>query len=151
MTEPSFDREIADRWFAVECNNRAWDLVEKADRTPEETGEMIHTAHTSLWHWQRVGTQVNRLRALTLLATAYLAAGEREAAVRYADQCIELSDQLGDEQSPFDRVMAYGCAASVHWPRIPSFHEEAELLAANLTDDEERAVYDRLYRPRCQP
>jgi len=58
--EPSLD-EIArwDRWFAVEMNNRGWELAEQAERTPEETEEMLHAAHAAAMHWARVGTDLN--------------------------------------------------------------------------------------------
>jgi hypothetical protein len=115
----------AHRWFAVECNNRAWDLVEKSDRTVEETERMIHAAHAALWHWRKVGTEINHLRARCLLATAYLAANDCDTAVRYADQCVELSEQLGDAQTTFDRAMVYGSASRAHQERVSVFRELA--------------------------
>ena len=37
MTQhPDFDLTLAHRHFAVECYNQAWDLINKADRTPEQ-------------------------------------------------------------------------------------------------------------------
>ncbi|NJM49445.1 MAG: hypothetical protein HC860_27425 [Alkalinema sp. RU_4_3] len=40
MSQPPFDVAVAHRWFAVEFNNRAWDLVEKTDRTADEAVEI---------------------------------------------------------------------------------------------------------------
>lgn len=148
MTEPLFDRAMADRWFAVECNNRAWDLVEKAGRTVEETQDMIHTAHTALWHWRQIGTEINHLRALCLLATAYLSADDPPAAVRYSEQCVALSDRIGDKQTTFDRATAYGCAARAHGPQVTTYREQADWLATQLTEEHEREVYARLYGGR---
>jgi hypothetical protein len=33
---PSFDNEMAHHWFAVECNNAAWELVEQAEPSDED-------------------------------------------------------------------------------------------------------------------
>lgn len=148
MTEPEFDRTRAHRWFAVECNNRAWDLIEKSERTADETQRMIHTAHTALWHWQRAGTEINHLRALCLLATAYIVAEDAPAATRYAGQCIALSEKVGDRQTVFDRAAAYGCAALAHSKEAAYYRGIADHLAAKLTDEEEQATYARLYGKR---
>ena len=76
MSTPPFDLAQAHRWFAIECNNEAWDLVEKADRAPPETQRMISAAHAAALHWGAVGNALNRLRAENLLAAVYSAAGE---------------------------------------------------------------------------
>ena len=75
MNDVPFDVDKADRWFAVECNNRTWDLIEKTDRSVEEVHQMIDLAHAAAWHWSNVGSLLNQLRAQCLLATAYVAAG----------------------------------------------------------------------------
>lgn len=150
MSEPSFDIEKAHRWFAVEFNNLAWDLYESTGRTESDTERMIHAAHAACFHWFEVGVDVNRLRALCLLASAYAAAGLGELAVRYATQCVALSDRLGDEQTKFDRATALGCAYLAH--RVAGnaraageFHRSAREAAAALPDDDERTVFLRLF------
>lgn len=111
MTDPSFDLDAAHRWFAVETNNRCWDLIELPARSPEETAEMLHTAHASCWHWDQVGDALHHQRARCLLATACATAGDGAGADRAARACIELSERNGDRQSDFDRSTAYACAA----------------------------------------
>ncbi len=37
--------------FAKASFNKTWDLLEKKDRSPEEDNEMVHTAHSSRYHW----------------------------------------------------------------------------------------------------
>jgi hypothetical protein len=56
------------RFFAVECNNRAWELTEQTSRSEEETHEMRTTAHAADYHWAVLGPPVNRVRARILLA-----------------------------------------------------------------------------------
>jgi len=149
MPEPTFDLAKAHLWFAIECNNQAWDLVEKLSRTADETQQMIHLAHASALHWQAVGTAVNRQRGENLLTTVYLAAGDAAAAVRHAERCLSLSVQNAKEESPFDRATALGCAAQAHTlagdaAQADRLRTLAKTAAAGL-DDEERGVFEKLY------
>ncbi len=41
------------KFFSTLCFNKAWDLIEKPDRTAAEDDEMIHLAHASIWHWSK--------------------------------------------------------------------------------------------------
>ncbi|MCB1076937.1 MAG: hypothetical protein KDM64_03820, partial [Verrucomicrobiae bacterium] len=50
-SSPPFDPAPAHRFFSAECFNRAWDLIDKADRSAEEDDEMRALCHASLWHW----------------------------------------------------------------------------------------------------
>lgn len=149
MSEPPFDLAKAHLWFAIECNNQAWDLVEKPSRTADETQQMIHLAHSSVLHWQAVGTALNRQRGENLLATVHAAAGDAAAAVRHAERCLSLSVQNAKEESPFDRATALGCAANAH--ALAGDTGQADRLrtlaktAAAALDDEERAVFEKLY------
>ena len=47
---PEFDIVAAHRYFSAQCFNRAWDLIEKTDRTPEnDQRERRMTQMTSPW------------------------------------------------------------------------------------------------------
>src|SRR5687768_9557039 len=75
MAEAPFDLPRAQRWFAVELNNLAWDLLDKPGRTNDETNRMLHAAHASVHHWLAAGNELNRLRGMVLLANVYASAG----------------------------------------------------------------------------
>jgi len=146
---PPFDLAKAHLWFAIECNNQAWDLVEKSNLTADETQQMIHLAHASVLHWQAVGTALNRQRGENLLATVYAAAGDAAAAVRHAERCLSLSVQNAKEESTFDRATALGCAAKAHaladdTAQTARLRTLANTAAAAL-DDEEWGVFEKLY------
>jgi len=150
MSNSPFDLNATHRWFAIELNNRAWDLVEAAGRTPEETERMIQAAHAACWHWLQIGQPINHLRAEVLLATAYVKAGLAEGAVRYAEKCLELSQQLSDAQTPFDRATVYGAAALAY--RLADQLDQAQrradqlhAIARDIESDEERALLAKLY------
>lgn len=76
----------AHQYFAVESNNKTWDLLEKADRTKAEEIEMIHQAHTSSYHWSKVGEPVNQVRAHYLVAKVYFALDMVESAYYWAQK-----------------------------------------------------------------
>ena len=46
-----FDLSAAHRYFAAECYNQAWGLLDKADRTPGEDEAMLRLSMASHWHW----------------------------------------------------------------------------------------------------
>jgi hypothetical protein len=149
MAQPPFDLAPAHRWFAIEFNNAAWDLIEQPQRTADQTQQMLHFAHAAHLHWQSAGTALNRQRAENLLATVYLRAGDAPAALRHAERCLSLSAQNAKEETPFDRATALGCAAQAH--KLAGDHAQAQRLqtlaqsAAQALDADDRGVYDKLY------
>lgn len=151
MSTPPFELDKAHRWFAVEFNNRAWDLVEKRGRSADETQEMLHAAHAAAIHWKAIGTPLNEQRAENLLATAYLAAGRAEPGLRHAQRCLALSEQNASSgtETAFDRATALGCAARAH--NLAGDTNESERLmalataAAERLDADDRPVFENLY------
>jgi hypothetical protein len=150
MPTPPFDLAQAHRWFAIECNNEAWDLVEQTDRTPGQTQRMIDVAHAAAVHWEAAGNALNRERAENLLAVVYSSAGDPAAAVRHAERCLTLSLENANDETPFDRAAALGCAAQAH--SLAGNLTEAERLAtladaaAAQLEPDDRAVVERLFR-----
>jgi tetratricopeptide (TPR) repeat protein len=149
MAEPPFDLAQAHRWFAVDLNNRAWDLVEAKSRTAEEAEEMLHAAHAACYHWRQIGAPINHLRALCLLATAYNVCGDYASALRFARNCCALSEQNPEQQTPFDRATAYGClaralAGSGQNDEARRCTQLAREAAAQLEDPADREVFERL-------
>jgi hypothetical protein len=151
MPEPPFDAALAHRWFAIELNNRAWDLVEATSRSAQEQDEMIHAAHAACYHWRQVGTPINRLRALCLLASAYNARGDYAGALRHARDCCELSEQNPEQQTQFDRATAYGCLAQAHAgagnvAEAQRYSQLARDAAAKLDDPADRELFERMFK-----
>lgn len=109
--DPPFDLKVASKWFAIECNNQAWDLLEKPKRTPAEDIGMVHMAHASCFHWMQVGAALNQVRALCLIANAHAAAGDAQAAVRYSDVVLELAEAHRTELADWDWAFLFDAAA----------------------------------------
>ena len=47
------DHQAAHKYFSAHCFNRAWDLIDKTDRTPGEDEEMIRLSLASQYHWSQ--------------------------------------------------------------------------------------------------
>ena len=89
--QPDFDLAAAHRYFAVECFNQAWDLINKTGRTPDEDEQMIRLSLASHWHWtQRADcTLENSAIAYWQTARVYAVLGQADNARRYAQLCLE--------------------------------------------------------------
>jgi hypothetical protein len=97
------------RKFAVNCFNGTWELIEKADRTPDEDAKMVHMAHASRYHWGQIGTPLNFARGDWQISRVYAVLGQGENALYYAKSCLHIciDHDLGD----FDLAFAYEAAA----------------------------------------
>jgi hypothetical protein len=138
------------RYFAIECNNRAWALASNSVRTPAETAEMIHTAHAAACHWAQVGTEINNVRADYTLAHMYAAAGDGTQALGYARRALEpLEAGLGED---WDRAfahleMAHAAAAAGDASLHARHYAEARQRGAAIADEEDRKIFfDELSR-----
>jgi DNA-binding transcriptional MerR regulator len=83
------------RQLAVDLYNSTWALIEKPDRSADETDEMIHRAHASRWHWARVGEAVNLARGEWLCSRVYATLGRGEPSLWHARRCVEIDEANG--------------------------------------------------------
>ncbi len=141
-TAPAFVPD-AHRFFSLACFNDTWTWIEKADRTPEETEQMVLLAHASMWHWtQRADvTDQNRSIGYWQLARVMVLAGEPAQALKFAHRCLAVSADL----APFYR----GYAWEAKWraeallddaQAAVASHQQAMLCLDAVEDDEERAA-----------
>lgn len=149
MAEAPFDVARAQRWFAVEFNNLAWDIIEAGVPSAADGEQLIHTAHTSVRHWLDTGSPVDRLRGEVLLTTAYVAVSRAEPALHYARQCLALLAKL-DAVEPWDRATAH--AATAHAYRITGDiskardeYEKALEAMSSISDPGEHQFFKKLY------
>ena len=102
------------RQLGVDLYNSTWTLIEKPDRSPAETDEMIHRAHASRWHWARAAGSrtVNLARGEWLCARVYATLGRGEPALWHARRCLEINEGLAaDERDSWDLAGAYEAMA----------------------------------------
>ncbi|RDI42270.1 hypothetical protein [Falsibacillus pallidus] len=103
-TASEYHRELAVKYF-----NSVWDLMEKKERTIEETDEMIHMAHASRHHWGIVGAPINLARGEWQVSRAYAVAGRAEPALYHAQRCLDICLEKG--MGDFDLAFAYEALA----------------------------------------
>lgn len=99
----------ARRKLAVNLFNYAWTLLEKTDRSPDETERMIHAAHASRLFWEEVGEPVNLARGEWQLSRVYSVASRAEPALHHATRCLAIcrENAIGD----FDLAYAHEALA----------------------------------------
>lgn len=142
------------KWFAVSCNNRAWQLIEQPGRTPAENHELLHAAHASAWHWARVGTDLNEARAQMLLGFAHAVAGDGPLALRYATASFNYFNEHGApdwEQAFAHAVLAAAAHAADNAELHREHYAEAARLGAAIADAEEREIFMRSFRQVPEP
>jgi hypothetical protein len=132
------------RKFAIESFNSTWDLLEKTDRTREETQHMIHLAHTSRYHWGEIGKPLNFARGDWLLSRVYAAQGFGVMSFRYAKCCLELCEKndIGD----FDLAFAYeglarACAVSGDAAKASGYISLAMTAGEDIAKEDDRQYF----------
>jgi hypothetical protein len=109
--KPDFDLGAAHKFFSASCFNRAWDLIDKSNRTAEEDEDMIRLSLSSTWHWtQREDcTQQNLSVGYWQTSRVYALVGQAENAKRYGQLCLNASQ--GKDIPPFYLGYAYEALA----------------------------------------
>jgi tetratricopeptide (TPR) repeat protein len=141
--EADFDLVAAHKHFSAWCFNRAWELIEKPDRTEAEVRWMEALSPASIFHWisrpdctgknLAVGYwQASRIQALI---------GNVQEAMRYAQTCLGYSTNL----EPF--YLGYAYEALARAARLmddaansAEYIEKAESLAEQVQDEQDRKL-----------
>ena len=138
-----FDEAAAHRFFSADCFNRAWDLIEKGDRTPADDEEMVRLSQASLWHWtQRADcTSTNLAVGYWQASRIHALLGHTEEARRYG----RFSQEESRHSPPFCQAYAYEALARAELaagnePLAATYRGEALRLADGVTDPEDRKL-----------
>ncbi len=117
MGQPSMPPDLdsaTHRKLGVGLYNFTWTLMEKPDRTVEETDLMIHGAHASRYHWEMVGVASNRSRGEWLCSRVYAVLGRGEPALWHAQRCLEIVESGGEGFEDWDRGSALEAVARAY-------------------------------------
>jgi hypothetical protein len=142
------------RWFAVECNNAAWQLVERAERTPVETAAMLNAAHAAAFHWTAAGTALHRARANMLLGFAHAFAGSGALAMQFARESF---DYLSAQSCPdWEAASLHACMAAAAYasgdPQLHAEHyETARQHGESIADETDRSIFQASFRNIAVP
>jgi hypothetical protein len=133
------------RWFAVECNNRAWQLADKPSRTAAESDAMLDAAHASALHWSHIGNELNDARARMLLAHVHAACGNGQLALRYAraSHAYLTSIASPDWEIAFSHAVLAHAAAAAGARDVHADHYRAARAAGDaIQDPEDKAIFE---------
>jgi hypothetical protein len=127
----------------MQCNNRAWALSVQA-RTKAEDLEMLSAAHTSAYHWARVGTELNRMRADMLLAEVHALLGFGATALALATEMRSYfitHPETPDWELAFAHAIYAHCAhAAGDSTAYRAAYKQAVAALAAVGDEEERNI-----------
>ncbi len=95
-TNPDFDLATAHKYFAAQCFNQAWDLIEKAGRSPEEDHLMEALNQASIYHWLQRPDCSNQSLSVGYWQASRIQAilGNAPEALRHARVCLAYSAGL---------------------------------------------------------
>ena len=141
MSEPDFDTAAAHKYFAASCFNRAWDLIDKTHRTPDEERLMVASCLASIYHWsERPDCSDQNLSVGYWQASrVYAVIGNAAEALTYASLALKFSQGL----SPFFRGFAYEALARAEAltgsdAKVREYIALARELAARVTEKDDR-------------
>lgn len=114
--------------LAVDFNSSIWKLLAKKTLDANEKERVIQLAHASLLHWQLCskGKIVNTQRGYYMIAKAYIATGEKENALKYAQLCYDCTFANENQMQDFDIGYAYEIIA-----RAAAMNGQKELFTEN--------------------
>ena len=81
--------EDVERALAKQLFNRAWELIDAGDRTPEQDRMMLVTACAAYYHWDAIGTEENRAIADWQIAHVASLLGYGDLALSHANAAMK--------------------------------------------------------------
>ncbi len=133
--------------LAIGLNQRTWTLLEKSVRTAEESDEMIHVAHASLWHWLQAGGPVQQQRGEWLVGRVYVVLGVADAASRHARRTFDLTKTHAELLKDFDHAYAHELMARAlllagQRQQARTNFDEAVRLGEKIAGEKDREIFN---------
>lgn len=143
--------EATHRQLGKDLFNLTWTLIEKADRTSEESDAMVHAAHASVWHWSKGGgTLANAARGEWQVSRVYATLGRAEPALSHARRALELAEAaaragVADDWDVPAALEGLARAQAVAGDRAAATETRARASAAldGIADPEDRQVIEQ--------
>lgn len=98
--------------FAKTLFNETWDLIDKKNRTEEETITMLHKAHASCYLWREANSPLHNARGEWQVSRVYSILGEGRLALLHGAYSLALclDNNIGD----FDLAFGYEAIARAY-------------------------------------
>ena len=145
MTETDIDQAAAHKYFAGYCFNKAWELIDKEERTPEEDQEMLQLNQASIWHWtnREDCTDKNLSIGYWQASRIYALLGQCEN----ARESGHFSLAYSKDEGPFYQAYAHEALARAEFSAgnrdgADGHLREARALSSEINDPEERKMLE---------
>jgi tetratricopeptide (TPR) repeat protein len=132
------------RKAAVECFNRAWDYLDKKDRTIHDDQLMLHLTHSSRYHWSFVGTPRNLAVGDWQISRVYAALGQPDLSLRFAKTALEIGEKNNLQEVILTayEAMARAHATGKNYKLASDFIDKAKSKLQTISlDEEDRKIY----------
>ena len=141
---PTADEKAIHKKFAINLFNQTWDLIEKEERTQQETDRMIHYAHASRYHWEIAGTPLNIARGEWQVSHVYAILNRVEPCLYHANRCLQIT--IENDLQDFDLAFAYeamarACDLEGDEVETAKYVELAKEAATKIKDPEDRKYF----------
>ena len=142
----SLDLPNAHQFFAADCFNKTWAILDQPSRSAHDDEQMLLLSHASLWHWTQREDCTDQTLSVGywLISRVYAVLRRGEDASQYAERCLAASHS----QTSF--YLGYANEALARAARLQgdadktSHHlSEARRLTALVTDSDERAMLEK--------
>lgn len=137
------------RFFGASANNTAWALAEHPASEVNQR-DLLNAAHAAAWHWQQIGNELQRMRALMLLAQAHAQAGLGTTALAFAEEMRAYflsAARTPDWEIAFTHaVHAYAAWAARSKDQHAESHAKAVQAIAAIAGEEDRDIVQRVLR-----
>ena len=132
------------RWFAMDCNNRSWDLADVPQRSEAQAREMKNAAFAAAYHWSLVGSEINNARADVTIAHVLSRLGEGSQALYYAQRSLNFftTHPAEDWDLAFAWLeVAYAAYADQQMDLFQDAYAKSNDLGQSIANDEDRQVF----------
>ena len=129
--------------FAIETNNGIWPTLDKETPPVAELEDALHMAHTSLYHWSKIGKPINIARAQYMIARVTSAMGMAEPTLYHARRCLEITEEtgIGDFDLAFAyEVMTRAFALAKDREKFDKYMKKAQKAIEEVKGDQDRAI-----------
>lgn len=138
-TELEFHKKMA-----KDCFNMTWEYMDQQDKSAEDIRMMIHTAHTSVFHWHLVGETIHQARGEWQVSRVYSLAMMGESALYHGSQSLRICLENGIRD--FDLAFAYEAVARAlkligDQAGAMEHIELAKQAAEGIEQDEDKAYF----------
>jgi len=140
LTVEEFHKKIA-----VETNNQIWPVLDAENPTEAQLEEALHMAYASRYHWSKIGTAVNAVRAEYMIARVYSAMKRGEPALFHAKRCLEIAQENKNNIEDWDLAFAYEVMARAHSTagdktECKKYHELAQNAINEIKGPEDKKI-----------